>query len=106
MRLTLSIILFFGLAACSSKNTEKAVIKIPTSICGECARTIRTAVMKVNGVTEAEINTDTKMAVIEYIPTVVKVADLERSIVLAGYDANDKKRDPEAYDKLPECCKK
>ena len=108
MRLVSFLIFVFVLGSCSVKKaeTEKAVIKIPTSICDECAHTIKTAVMKLNGVTEAEINVKTKLAVIEYLPASVKLSDIERSIVMSGYDANDKKRDAEAYEKLPDCCKK
>jgi mercuric ion binding protein len=108
MHRILSWVALATLIGCSSNKipTEKAIVKIPTSICGECAHTIQTALMKVNGVTRADINTDTKLAVIEFIPTAVKIADIERSIVMAGYDANDKKRDAEAYEKLPDCCKK
>ncbi len=103
--LILSLVIFLG---CGSKSvqTETAVIKIPTSICGECARTIKNAVMKVNGVTTADINTETKLAVIEFISTSAKVAEIEHAIVMAGYGANGKQRDAEAFEKLPDCCKK
>jgi copper chaperone CopZ len=93
---------------CAPKKvpTEKAVIKIPTSICEECAGTIKKAVLKLDGVTNADINPKTKIALVEYMPASLKISDIEQAIVLSGYDANDKKRDTEAYEKLPDCCKK
>jgi len=90
----------------AAASVEKAVIKIPTAICNECAGTIKKAVAKVNGVNDVKIDVKAKTATIEFISTSVKFADLEHTIVMAGYDANDKKADQEAYEKLPDCCKK
>lgn len=103
---------FLILSACGKTDekkdvlAEKAVIKLPSAICGECANTITTAVKKVNGVNTVTVDTDTKLATIEFIPTMAKVADIEQAIVMAGYDANDKKADAAAFEKLPDCCKK
>ena len=36
---------------------------------------------------------------------VTNVPALELAVANAGYAANDKKADPEAYEKLAECCK-
>ncbi len=99
--------LVFAFVACGKEiPTEKAVIKIPTSICGQCAKTIKAAVMKLDGVKSADVNTDTKLATIEFVPASLKVSDLEDAIVMAGYGANDKSANKEAYDKLPDCCRK
>lgn len=99
--------LFISIIGCGKEvPTEKAVIKIPTSICGQCAKTIKTAVMKLDGVKNIDVNTDTKLATIEFIPASLKVSDLEDAIVMAGYGANEKPANKEAYEKLPDCCRK
>jgi len=95
------------LFSCSKNEpTEKAVVKIETAVCGECASTISNAVKKVNGVKAIDVNTDEKTATVEFVPAMAKLSDIETAIVMAGYNANDKKRDQAAFDKLPDCCKK
>lgn len=110
----LTLLTVFGLmlSACGKSDekkdvlAEKAVIKLPTAICGECANTITTAVKKVNGVSTVLVDTDTKLATVEFMPALAKVSDIEQAIVMAGYDANEKKADAAAFEKLPDCCKK
>lgn len=87
-------------------KTEKAVVKIPTSICGQCAKTITAAVMKLDGIKNVDVNTDTKLATVEFIPASLKVSDIEDAIVMSGYGANEKPANKEAYEKLPDCCRK
>lgn len=101
------ISLVFFVTNCGKEvKTETALIKIPTSICGECAHTIKTAVMKLNGIKNVDVNTDTKLATVEFIPTSLKVSDIEDAIVMSGYGANDKAANKEAFEKLPDCCRK
>lgn len=97
---------FLALSCGKEVKTEKAVIKIPTSICGECANTIKTAVMKLDGIKTVDVNTDTKLATIEFIPASLKVSDIEDAIVMSGYGANEKAANKEAFEKLPDCCRK
>jgi hypothetical protein len=61
--------------------------------------------MEVEGVKQVKVDLDKKVAEIQFIPVKVDLARLETAIVNAGYDANDKKRNSESYEKLPECCK-
>lgn len=99
--------LVFSFLNCGTEvKTEKAIVKIPTSICGECAKTIKTAVLKLDGIKNVDINTDTKLATIEFIPASVKVSDIEDAIVMSGYGANEKIANKEAFEKLPDCCRK
>lgn len=96
-----------AIIACGKEvKTEKAVIKIPTSICGQCSKTITAAVMKLDGIKNVDVNTDTKLATVEFIPASLKVNDIEDAIVMSGYGANDKPANKEAYEKLPDCCRK
>ena len=95
------------LAGCKSEQkTEKAIVKVSSAICGECATTIKTAVLKLDGVKAVEVDTKEKLATVEYVLASVKVSDIEDAIAKAGYSANEKQADQEAYEKLPDCCKK
>ncbi|MBL7994020.1 cation transporter [bacterium] len=99
-------LVFFVMSCGKEVKTEKAVVKIPTSICGQCANTIKTAVMKLDGIKSVDVNTETKLAMIEFIPASVKVTEIEDAIVMSGYGANEKAANKEAFDKLPDCCRK
>lgn len=96
----------FILWSCLSPKTEKAVIRISSAICGECAKTIASSVTKLDGVKDVVVDIDEKTATIEYVQASVNLGDLEHAIVMAGYNANDKKADAAAFEKLPDCCKK
>jgi copper chaperone CopZ len=101
------VCLSFAVVSCGKEvKTEKAVVKIPTSICGQCAKTITAAVMKLDGIKNVDVNTDTKLATVEFIPASLKVSDIEDAIVMSGYGANEKPANKEAYEKLPDCCRK
>jgi copper chaperone CopZ len=101
-------VLFMG---CSSKQEEAettfetASIKVESAKCDACVGTITDALMEVEGVKQVKVDLDKKVAEIQFIPVKVDLARLETAIVNAGYDANDKKRNSESYEKLPECCK-
>lgn len=79
-------------------------ISLPTIQCGMCVRTIEKALNKLNGVINAEVDFENKKVTVTYNHK-TSVAKIEKAITRAGYDANDKKADPEAYEKLGECCK-
>ncbi len=100
----LSIVLMAG---CGKSKDESAttLIKTPSMVCGNCAKTIKTAVTKLDGVEEVNADVDTKTVSVKFVPAKVNLEALEKAITGAGYDANDKKRDKDAYDKLDKCCK-
>lgn len=104
--LLLSCMAFVLSCSTNSPKTEKAVIKVSSAICGECSSTIKGALSKLDGVKDVQVNTDAKIATVEFVPASLTISDLENAIVMAGYNANDKKADAGAYEKLPDCCKK
>ena len=83
----------------------KTIIKVPTIVCGSCVSTVTKALKKVDGVKTAKVDLKKKTATVTYASTKVTVDKLERAIGAAGYDANNVKRNPEAYEKLDACCK-
>jgi periplasmic mercuric ion binding protein len=89
----------------SQSSIEEISIKIETAVCSMCERTIKNAVKKLDGVIETDINADTKTAVIKYDGKLVLPPALRKAISNAGYNADDVKRNENAYNKLDECCK-
>jgi periplasmic mercuric ion binding protein len=59
----------------------------------------------VDGVIEANVDRKAKTATVKYNSLKVKQADLENAVAKSGYDANEVKRDQNAYDNLDGCCK-
>jgi copper chaperone CopZ len=82
-----------------------AVVRIPTAQCDECKDNITKALKKVDGVGDFNIDVDKKVAKIKFDMSKTDVSKIENAITAAGYDANDKKADPEAYKNLDDCCK-
>ena len=94
------------LAGCQKQQQlETTKIKANTMVCANCAKTVKKAVYQVEGVKEVDIDVDMKTVEVKYVPLQTNTETIERAITDAGYDANDKKRDPAAYEKLDECCK-
>jgi mercuric ion binding protein len=102
------LLLLFKMAhADTSKisGNDKTVISLPSIVCESCVSRIEKAVKKIDGVTDYKVDLDGKTATVTYDNTLTTVSALETAITAAGYDANDKKADEKAFDKLPGCCK-
>lgn len=86
-------------------NEEHAIIKLPSIQCSMCKKTITKALKKIDGVTTIEVDVDGKTAHIHYLKEKTNITKIENVITSAGYDANDKKANPKAYENLDDCCK-
>jgi copper chaperone CopZ len=86
-------------------DTKTEVIAAKTMVCGTCEKNIKKAVYAVEGVKSVEVDLKVKTVTVQYLPEQTNLQTLERAITDAGYDANDKRRDPGAYEKLDACCK-
>jgi copper chaperone CopZ len=100
--IALALLTFSG---CQKSSLESTSIKASSMVCGSCAKTIKQAVYAVEGVKNVDVDLDKKIVEVKFVPAQTNLATLERAITDAGYDANDKKRDAGAYDKLEACCK-
>jgi mercuric ion binding protein len=89
----------------NNSSLETATIKASTMVCGTCAKTIKKAIYTVEGVKDVNVDVDKKIVEVKFVPAQTNLSTIERAITDAGYDANDKKRDADAYEKLEECCK-
>lgn len=109
------IILCFILTAFSCKN-EKAAESTddhPNMIstaqfkvwgnCEMCKETIEGS-LKVEGISKAEWNTETKEIQVTYDSTKITLDQIQKNIAAAGYDNEKYKSDDKAYHSLPECC--
>ena len=89
----------------SDKNAEHTMVKLPSMQCSICKKNIEKAVNKVPGVINVKVDKDEKVAHINFDKTKTDILKIETAITMAGYDANEKKADPTAYNELDDCCK-
>ena len=89
----------------ADKNAEHVEVKLPTMQCSICKKNIEKAVNKVPGTINVKVDKDEKVAHINYDKSKTDLTKIENAITMAGYDANDKKADPTAYQNLDDCCK-
>ncbi|MGA2668323.1 MAG: heavy metal-associated domain-containing protein [Ignavibacteria bacterium] len=86
-------------------GNEKTIIALGSIMCGQCVTKVEKALKNVDGVIDVNVDLDSKQATVTFDNSVTSLEKLENAITKAGYDANDKKADTEAYDRLPGCCK-
>ena len=72
--------------------------------CEACQSKIEKAA-KVEGVTNAVWNKETKILTLVYNPSAISIDDIQKKIAAVGYDTEKFKGDDKAYAKLPGCCK-
>lgn len=82
-------------------------IKIQTSaVCGMCEERLESNIAFEKGVKSVELDDKTKILTITYKTGKTDPEKLRKAVSKLGYDADDVEADPEAYEKLPACCKK
>lgn len=90
----------------SKGKIEHNMIKIPSAQCDICKSNISKAIKNVNGVKSFKVDIDNHIVHVNFDNTLTNLSKIEDAITMAGYDANNKKADKDAYDKLDMCCKK
>ena len=100
---TVAKVSFDELAA--SGKFAKAEISVPTIQCQSCVMKVESGIKEVEGVQDYKVDLGTKTAFVLYDESMTDVPSIEKSIAMEGYDANETKRDAEAFDNLEKCCK-
>src|SRR5580698_1753928 len=85
---------------------KTATIKLPTVQCQECKERIENFVGQEDGIQKFVVDYKRKTAKVTYITDRINIETIRTDIANAGYDADDVTANPEAYQKLPTCCKK
>ena len=103
-----AIILIGNTLYAQVKKADKySEIKIKTSaMCDMCKESIEKALAFEKGVKSSDLNVDTKVCTVKYDAAKTTIDKIKIAISKAGYDADDVKADPKAYNKLSPCCKK
>lgn len=105
---------FLFLIGCGSQEKQEELpaieyttetIKLETINCQMCVATVQKAIAEVGGVYEATVDLNAKMATVSFDADMTTLNEIEKSIAMAGYHANETTRDDDAYAKLPDCCR-
>ncbi len=105
-RLLLICIMLMPFASIAQKSKVEEV-KIHTSAeCLECKKSIEHAVLYTKGVKFANQDINSQILTVSYNTSKTSLDKIMHAITEAGYDADSLKANKEAYDKLPDCCKK
>ena len=88
-----------------TKTGEVIKVNLPTIQCGTCKKNIETVLKKVDGVNTINVSVKEKIATVDFDKSKINQDKIETEITRVGYDANSKKKDEAAYEKLPDCCK-
>ena len=99
----LAAFLSFVFSGC--ENTAQTTINVPSIQCGSCVAKVEKALQALDGVKSAKVTLAAKTANVSFMTAKLQLADLEKTIAAAGYDANETPRDIAAYAELDACCK-
>ena len=85
---------------------ETATISVPTVQCEQCKDRIEKYLTREDGITKVTVDYKKKTCKVTYLWDRTTIENIKTAIANVGYDAGDVTADPEAYKKLPTCCKK
>ena len=85
---------------------ETATISVPTVQCEQCKDRIEKYLTREEGVQKVKVDFKKKTCKVTYLWDRTTIENIKTAIANTGYDADDVTADPEAYKKLPTCCKK
>ena len=100
LAVTTSVFTFAQTSESTSSKTE--TIKVSGN-CEMCKSSIEKAA-KIDGVSKAEWNKDSKLLTLAYNPSKVTSDAVQKSIATVGYDTEKFKATDAAYKSLPSCC--
>lgn len=109
------LIVLFSLTTGISQKTDSKTLKavIKTSIacshcqqCGSCGKLLNKNLKATSGVKKFILDDKAETFTIIYDPALTDINKLRVAVSKLGFDADDVKADPAAYDNLDECCKR
>jgi mercuric ion binding protein len=108
LALALILGLVAGITGCAqeqAKANETVTIHVKGVQCTMCVANIEKGLAKLDGIASVSVDLDEKLATVEYVPAKLNQSQIEDAIADIGYDANETKRNEEAYEMLPACCR-
>jgi periplasmic mercuric ion binding protein len=85
---------------------QTATIKTPTVQCEKCKARIENYMSHEDGIVKITVDYKKKITTVTYISDRTNIENIKAMIANVGYDADDVTAEPDAYKRLPTCCKK
>ena len=85
---------------------QTATIKTPTVQCEKCKARIENYMSHEDGIVKINVDYKKKTTTVTYISDRTNIENIKAMIANVGYDADDVTAEPDAYKRLPTCCKK
>jgi periplasmic mercuric ion binding protein len=95
-----------GTTMAQQKAQLTAVIKTPTVQCQQCKDRIEKYMSHEEGIVKINVDYKKKITTVTYLTDRTNVENIKALIANVGYDADDVTAEPDAYKRLPTCCKK
>ncbi len=108
-KIQLFFVLLIGLAGTVSAQTPAkltATIKTPTVQCEKCKARIENYMSHEAGIMKINVDYKKKTTTVTYMTDRTNIENIKAMIANVGYDADDVTAEPDAYKRLPACCKK
>ena len=108
-KIQLFFVLLIGLAGAVSAQTPAkitATIKTPTVQCEKCKARIEDYMSHEAGILKINVDYKRKTTTVTYFSDRTNIENIKAMIANVGYDADDVTAEPDAYKRLPACCKK
>lgn len=99
--------IFIGFVS-NAQQKKPVTVKVntPTVQCDMCKKKIEEYLMYEEGITKVLVDYKQKKTTVTYLTDRTNLENIKTAIANTGYDADEIKAAPDAYDKLPKCCKK
>jgi hypothetical protein len=101
------MVLFCTATFAQMPKIQKAVIKTPLAQCEDAKTIIENIAPKyLDGLVKINVNFHSRQTQVSWYPDRTNIEEIKTAIANAGFDADDVTANPDAYKKLPACCKK
>ena len=97
---------FMGVSMAQQKTSLTVTIKTPTVQCEQCKGRIEKYMSHEEGILKVNVDYKKKTTTVSYLTDRTNVENIKALIANVGYDADDVTAEPDAYKRLPTCCKK
>ena len=82
------------------------IAKIQTSAeCDKCKKALEKAINRLDGIKSSNLDVESRVFTVKFKSDDISLEKIKSVINKTGYDADETKADPKAYDRLPDCCK-
>lgn len=102
----IAMMMFGSSLFAQQKKPITVKINTPTVQCEMCKETIEDYLKYEEGILKVNVDFKQKKTTVTYLEDRTNLENIKTAIANTGYDAEDVKANPDAYNKLPKCCKK